>query len=66
MERRHEEVRRGRLDRKKADVSGRLRPYCPHMTEDEFNAFAEQVAEIDIKYALRRQEAGSGGQDIAG
>ena len=66
MERRQEEVRRARLDRKKADVSRRLRRFCPHMSEDEFNAFAERVAEIDLKYALRRQEAVSGGQKIAG
>lgn len=56
MDRRAEPHRSNRLERAKEDIVRRLRPICAAMPEDEFDALAEQMAELEIKYALRREK----------
>ena len=56
MDRRAEPHRSKRLERAKEDIVRRLRPICAHMPEAEFDALAEQMAELEIKYALRREK----------
>jgi hypothetical protein len=52
--RRNEEKRRHTFERTKKRIEGRVRCYCPHMTDAEFELFAGRMATIEIKYSLRR------------
>ena len=54
MERRHLESRIERLSRKKAELSRRLYCVCAHLDVTEFDQLMEQMAMIELKYALRR------------
>ena len=48
--------RTNRLERAKEDIVRRLRAICASMPDDEFDALAERMAELEIKYALRREK----------
>jgi hypothetical protein len=54
MERRDAAGRRTRLERVKSRIADRLRPSCAALSEAEFDRLVEQIAEIEIKYDLRR------------
>ena len=56
MDRRAEPHRSKRLERAKEDIVRRLRSICAGMSDAEFDALAEQMAELEIKYALRREK----------
>ena len=54
LNRRNEEVRRTLIERRKREIALRVRPVCQHMPSDDFDQLVEQMATIEIKYAMRR------------
>jgi hypothetical protein len=44
------------LARAKQAVAGRLRRVCAHLDDQEFQTLITRIAEIEIKYAMRRDE----------
>lgn len=56
MDDRSEELPEARLERTKARIAARLRPVCVAMPEEEFDKLVQQIATIEIKYALRRSD----------
>jgi hypothetical protein len=55
MDRRAEPLRTDRFERKKKDVSLRLRAVCKNMSPEEFDALVERIVLVDMKYATRRE-----------
>ena len=54
LNRRMEEVRRGRLERAKAEIAARISCVCGHMSPEQFAELVTHMAELQIKYTLRR------------
>ena len=52
-----EAARRELLLSTKRKVADRLKGVCDYMTWEEFDAFVTRVAELEIKYAMRRTTA---------
>lgn len=44
------------LERLKRDIAARLRPVCAAMSEAEFAALVNRVAQVDLKYRARRTD----------
>ena len=57
LNRRNEEVRRTLIERRKQEIAQRVRPVCQNMPSDDFDQLVEQMATIEIKYAMRRDAA---------
>src|SRR5688500_4118500 len=54
VDRRRQESRLERFKRTKQDIAGRLATTCADMPETEFNELVTHMAELEIKYNLRR------------
>ena len=46
----------GRLDALRRDLAARIRPLVPDLSEDEFQALIERMAQLQYKYEARRAE----------
>jgi hypothetical protein len=46
----------GRLDALRRDLEARIRPLVPDLTDEEFRALIERMAQLQYKYEARRQE----------
>jgi hypothetical protein len=46
----------GRLDALRRDLETRIRPLVPDLSEDEFRALIERMAQLQYKYEARRAE----------
>ena len=56
MDRRHTESRRRLVDHEKKRIAVRMRVVCAGMPESEFEQLVSRMAEIEIKYRMRREE----------
>jgi|SRR5688572_23689147 hypothetical protein len=56
VDRRRQETREERLERTKQSIAERLAPVCVQMPGEEFDALVAHMAELQIRYALRRSE----------
>jgi hypothetical protein len=56
VDRRRQETREERLQRTKRSIAERLAPVCHQMPREEFDALVAHMAELQIRYALRRSE----------
>ena len=54
MDRRRQESREERFERTKREIGERLQRHCPGMSPAEFDELVTQMAEVQIKYTLRR------------
>lgn len=54
LNRRIEKLREDRLNRAKNEIAGRIRCVCDGMTPEEFDRLVSDMAEVQIKYTLRR------------
>jgi hypothetical protein len=54
MDRRRQESRLERFARTKQDIAERLAAACADMSSNEFDALVTHMAELQIKYTLRR------------
>ena len=52
-----EAARRELLDSTRRRVAERLQPVCDFMSREEFHDFVTHVAELEIKYSMRRAAA---------
>ncbi len=50
-------ARRELLESTSRKVAERLESVCDHMSREEFGAFVRRVAEVEIKYGMRRGAA---------
>lgn len=55
--RRLEPARTEIVERTRAEVARRIKRVCAHLDEEEFNALVARMADIEIKYAMRREDA---------
>jgi len=46
----------GRLDALRRDLEARIRPLVPDLSDEEFRALIERMAQLQYKYEARRQE----------
>lgn len=46
----------GRLEALRRDLEARIRPLVPDLSEDEFQALIERMAQLQYKYEARRAE----------
>jgi len=46
----------GRLDALRRDLAARIRPLVPDLSDDEFEALIERMAQLQYKYEARRAE----------
>jgi hypothetical protein len=46
----------GRLEALRRDLEARIRPLVPDLSEDEFHALIERMAQLQYKYEARRAE----------
>jgi hypothetical protein len=46
----------GRLDALRRDLEARIRPLVPDLSNDEFRALIERMAQLQYKYEARRAE----------
>jgi len=46
----------GRLDTLRRDLEARIRPLVPELSEEEFRALIEQMAQLQYKYEARRAD----------
>jgi hypothetical protein len=46
----------GRLDALRRDLTARIRPLVPDLSDDEFEALIERMAQLQYKYEARRAE----------
>ena len=46
----------GRLDALRKDLQERIRPLVPDLSEDEFRALIERMAQLQYKYEARRAD----------
>ena len=53
--RRLEPTRSEIFEREKSAIAHRIRRVCPSMPDTEFDSLVTQIAEIEIKYRLRRK-----------
>jgi hypothetical protein len=54
VDRRRQESREERFERTKREIGERLQRHCPGMSSVEFDEMVTQMAEVQIKYTLRR------------
>jgi hypothetical protein len=54
LNRRIEKLRAERLNKAKTEIAERIRCVCTGMTPEEFDALVHHMAEVQIKYTLRR------------
>jgi hypothetical protein len=54
LNRRREILRQDRLTRTKLEIAERIRCVCAGLSPEEFDALVSQMAEVQIKYTLRR------------
>lgn len=54
LNRRIEALREERLNRAKAEIAERIRRVCTGMSPEEFDVLVSHMAEVQIKYTLRR------------
>jgi hypothetical protein len=54
VDRRRQESRQERFERTKLDIAHRLGGSCADMSSEEFDELVTHMAELQIKYALRR------------
>jgi hypothetical protein len=40
----------------RSTIAERVRPFCEHLSEDEFDALVSRMALIEVKYTRRRQQ----------
>lgn len=45
------------VERTRAAVAGRIKRVCEHLPEQEFESLVARIADIEIRYALRREDA---------
>jgi hypothetical protein len=45
------------LGRARQAIAGRLKRVCEHLEEQDFQSLIARMAEIEIKYAMRRDDA---------
>ncbi len=51
-------MRNGQLERSiavaaaKSEIARRIRPFCDHLCDEEFDALVQRMAEIDVHYRL--------------
>jgi len=46
----------GRLDALRRDLEARIRPLVPDLSDEEFHALIERMAQLQYKYEARRAE----------
>ena len=46
----------GRLDALRKDLEARIRPLVPELSEEEFRALVERMAQLQYKYEARRAD----------
>jgi len=46
----------GRLEALRRDLEARIRPLVPDLSDDEFQALIERMAQLQYKYEARRAE----------
>jgi hypothetical protein len=46
----------GRLDALRRDLETRIRPLVPELSEEEFGALIERMAQLQYKYEARRAD----------
>ena len=56
-ERRIEAVRTDLIERTRAAVAGRIGRVCAHLEPEDFQALVARIAEIEIKYSMRRDQS---------
>jgi hypothetical protein len=56
MERRNDIEREERLRKTRSRIANRMRPILQNMPAEDFNRLVEQMAEVEIKYQLRRAQ----------
>jgi hypothetical protein len=54
LNRRIEQLREERLNRAKTEIAERIRRVCTEMAPGDFDALVSDMAEVQIKYTLRR------------
>ena len=54
LNRRIEQLRQERVNRAKAEIAERIRDVCEGMAPEEFDRLVSDMAEVQIKYTLRR------------
>lgn len=54
LNRRLEEARQARLDRAKGEIAARVACVCGHLSPEEFDALVTRMAEVQIKFTMRR------------
>jgi hypothetical protein len=54
LNRRIEGLREERLNRAKAEIAERIKCVCSAMSPEEFDLLVSHMAEVQIKYSLRR------------
>ena len=56
VDRRREESRQERFERTKREIAERVERLCSEMPHEEFDDLVTHMAELQIKYTLRRSE----------
>ena len=54
LNRRIEALREERLNRAKSEIAERIRRVCAGMSPEDFDVLVSHMAEVQIKYSLRR------------
>ena len=54
LNRRIDALRQERLERTKSEIAARIRRVCDGMSPEEFDLLVSHMAEVQIKYTLRR------------
>ena len=54
LNRRAEHVRQDRVTRAKSEIAARIRRVCGEMSAEEFDRLVSDMAEVQIKFSLRR------------
>ena len=54
LNRRIDALRQERIERTKSEIAARIRRICDGMSPAEFDALVSDMAEVQIKYSLRR------------
>lgn len=54
LNRRIEQLRQERLERAKSEIAERIRNVCDGMSAEQFDELVTHMAEVQIKYTLRR------------
>jgi hypothetical protein len=56
LNRRSEIIRQDRVNRAKQEIADRIRCVCAGMPAEEFDVLVTHMAEVQIKYTLRRSD----------